>query len=236
MVAKSFQNLEVVGEPFTSAGKQYVNVRTKTGALKQVRYYTTHEYNKMYPNDQVKDKYWKPQKELLGFTDSFITIFKGELSSEAQQYFEESPARYNKFWGWYLVSSEPIPDDLPEGIEPMRLDWDLVGKEDGSLKTDAEVSAAVEPILYEDDPSEYQGEIGDKLSLIVIVEKAIPLDGYYGPSTMHIMRDYDGNCYVWTTAAKSWEPNTEHEITGTIKDLRKYKGVKQTVLTRCRER
>jgi hypothetical protein len=118
----------------------------------------------------------------------------------------------------------------------VRLDWELVGGDDGNLKTEREVTAAVEGLLYEPDVSEYQGEVGEKIEVFVTVEKAIALDGYYGPSTMHIMRDDDGNCYVWTTTAKSWEAGSEHLIAGTIKELKQYKGTKQTVLTRCRER
>ena len=145
-------------------------------------------------------------------------------------------ARYSRLWGWYFISTEPIPDDIPADVEPLRLDWELVGNSDGTLKSEREVTEAVESLVYEEDLSEYQGEVGDKIEVFVTVEKAIALDGYYGPSTMHIMRDDDGNCYVWTTSAKSWEAGSEHLIAGTIKELKQYKGTKQTVLTRCRER
>lgn len=239
MVAKSYQALEVVGDVYTSKGRQYVQVRTKTGVLKQVRWYTDKEYAKMYP-DEVKatsqdgNPYFKTQKEILGFDKGYITIFKGN-TFEDKEYFKLSSARYTRFWGWYFVSTEELPEDIPDDVEPIQLPWELVGNEDGTLKSEAEVTAAVESLVYEPDESEYQGEVGDKIEAIVTVEKAIPLDGYYGPSTMHIFRDYDGNCYVWTTAARSWEAGTEHHIAGTIKELKQYKGTKQTVLTRCRE-
>ena len=239
MVAKSYQALEVVGDVYTSKGRQYVQVRTKSGVLKQVRWYTDKEYAKMYP-DEVKstskegDPYFKTQKEVLGFEKGYITIFKGN-TFEDKEYFKLSSARYARFWGWYFISTEELPEDIPDDVEPIRLPWELVGNEDGTLKPEAEVTAAVESLIYEPDESEYQGEVGDKIEVIVTVEKAIPLDGYYGPSTMHIFRDYDGNCYVWTTAARSWEAGTEHHIAGTIKELKQYKGTKQTVLTRCRE-
>ncbi len=238
MVAKSYQNLEVVGDVFTTNGRQYVQVRTKTGALKNVRWYTEKEYAKMYP-DEVKSAneasvVIKTQKEVLGFDNGYITIFKGN-TYEDKEYFKLNSARYNRLWGWYFISTEPIPDDIPDDVEAVRLDWELVGNENGTLKNEREVVEAVENLIYEEDPSEYQGEVGDKIEVFVTVEKAITLDGYYGPSTMHIFRDYDGNCYVWTTAARSWEAGTEHHIAGTIKELKQYKGTKQTVLTRCRE-
>lgn len=234
MVAKSYQNLEVVGDVYTSKGRQYVQVRTKNGALKPVRWYTEKEYAKMYPDDvKPNTTQLKTQKEILGFAKGYITIFKGN-TYEDKDYFKYNSARYARPWGWYFISTEELPDDIPDDVEPVRLPWELVGNEDGTLKPENVVAAAVETLIYDEDESEWQGEIGDKLELIVTIENAILLDGYYGPSTMHIMRDYDGNCYVWTTAAKSWSVGTEHHIIGTVKELKQYKGTKQTVLTRCR--
>ena len=238
MVAKSYQTLATVGEVYTSKGRQYIQVRTKNGTLKQVRWYTDKEYAKMYPDEvssvsKAGDPYFKTQKEVLGFDKGYITIFKGN-TFEDKEYFKSNSARYTRLWGWYFVSTEDLPDDIPDDVEPVRLDWSLVGNEDGTLKPENAVTAAVESLIYDSDESEYQGEVGDKITAIVTVEKAIMLDGYYGPSTMHIMRDYDGNCYVWTTAARSWEVGSEHNIAGTIKELKQYRGTKQTVLTRCR--
>ena len=68
----------------------------KTQKEREVRYYTEKEYIKLYgslpegeeakntagaynsaPKDRAKDPYWKPQKDVLGFTNGYITIFKG---------------------------------------------------------------------------------------------------------------------------------------------------------------
>ena len=236
LVAKSYQALEQVGEPFITNGKKYINVLTKKGALKSVRVYSEKEYQKMYPNEIIKteEQRIRTQKEVLGFDKGYITILKGELDDDSNDYFKLSAARYTRMWGWYFTSHDEIPNDLPEGFEPIQLKWDLVGNEDGTLKPEFEVTAVIDTLIYDADPSVYQGKIGERIEIIITIEKAISLDGYYGPSTMHIMRDYDGNCYVWTTAAKSWEPETEHHIVGTVKEHKVYRGVKQTVLTRCR--
>lgn len=239
MVAKTYQNLPTVGDIYTQNGRKYIQVRTTNGTLKKVRWYNEKEYARMYP-DEIKtaskenDPYFKTQKEVLGFSKGYITIFRGN-TFEDKEYFKLSSARYTRLWGWYFVSDEPLPDDIPEDVFPIRLPWELVGKEDGNLRPEPEIAAALETLLYEEDNSEYQGEIGDRLDVIVSVERAIKLDGAYGPSNMYIMRDYDGNCYVWTTAARSWEEGSEHHIAGTVKDHRTYKRVKQTILTRCRE-
>jgi hypothetical protein len=239
VVAKSYQKLEQVGEPFLSNGRYYVQIKTLKGVLKIVRWYSTKEYAKMYPNEPVPKEEEvnriKTQKEVLGFSKGYITIFKGN-TYEDKEYFKMNHARYSCLWGWYFISTDEIPEDLPADVEPIRLNWELVGNEDETLKSEKEVSEVVDSLIYEPDISEYQGNIGDRISVILTVEKAIALDGYYGPSTMHVMRDYDGNCYVWTTSARSWEEGTEHSITGTVKDHKFYKGIKQTVLTRCLER
>ena len=237
-VAKSYQELEIVGDVFVSSGRQYVNVKLKSGKLKTVRWYSDAEYRKMYPEavavDRSADPYYKPQKEVLGFTKGYITIFKGDTYAEID-WFRASIARYARWWGWYIISPEEVPADLPAGIEPIQLPWELVGQEDGNLKSEHLVKEAVESIIYDESESEYVGSIGERLDLYLTVERTIELDGAYGRSTMHIMRDDCGNLFVWTTASKSWSAGTEHHIKGTVKDHRKYKNECQTVLTRCLE-
>lgn len=237
-VAKSYQELEIVGDVFVSSGRQYVNVKLKSGKLKTVRWYSDAEYRKMYPEAVAvahsTDPFSKSQKEVLGFTKGYITIFKGDTYAEVD-WFRASIARYTRWWGWYIISTEEVPADLPEGITPIQLPWELVGQEDGNLKPEHLVKEAVESIIYEESESEFQGAIGERLDLYLTVERTIELDGSYGRSTMHIMRDDCGNLFVWTTASKSWSAGTEHHIKGTVKDHRKYKNECQTVLTRCLE-
>jgi len=236
VVAKSFQSLEILDEPHAVGGKPalYVTVRTKTGGTRVVRWYSDKEYAKMYPGEApAATQPLRPLKEVLGFEKGYITIFKGN-TYEDRDYFKLNAARYHKLWGWYFISTDELPTDIPEDVTPIRLNWEDISTDDNTLKNDAAITAAVESLIYEPDNSEYQGEVGDKLELVVVVEKAVDLDGYFGRSRMHIFRDYDGNCYVWTTSARNWEPQTEHHIIGTVKDHKLYKGTKQTVLTRCR--
>ena len=237
-VAKSYQELEIVGDVFVSSGRQYVNVKLKSSKLKTVRWYSDAEYRKMYPEAvaiaRSADPFSKSQKEVLGFTKGYITIFKGDTYAEVD-WFRASIARYTRWWGWYIISTEEVPADLPEGITPIQLPWELVGQEDGNLKPEHLVKEAVESIIYDESESEYVGSIGERLELFLTVERTIELDGSYGRSTMHIMRDDCSNLFVWTTASKSWSAGTEHHIKGTVKDHRKYKNECQTVLTRCLE-
>ena len=235
-VAKSYQELEIVGDVFVSSGRQYVNVKLRSGKLKTVRWYSDYEYAKMYPTaEKVSEiKHTKTQKEVLGFTEGYITIFKGETYPH-KEWFREHGCHYGKSWGWAFKSTDELPSDLPEGVEPVRLDWDLVGNEDGWLKPDHVVKEAVENLIYDGGDSEWIGEVGERLDLYLTVERTVSLEGNYGHSTMHLMRDEYGNLYVWTTASKCWPAGSEKHIRGTVKDHRKYRNECQTVLTRCQE-
>ena len=236
-VAKSFQALEIVTEPYAVNGRMYVKVKNATtGALRQVRWYTDYEYQKMYPNEKkpADDPYYKSQKDLLGFKEGFITIFKGN-TYDHKEWFKENGATYRKLWGWGIASTDEVPAELPAGVEAIRLEWSAIGTDEGTLKPDHLVKEHIESLMYEEGNSDFQGSVGDRLQLRVKVIKALSLDGYYGPSTMHIMQDENENVYVWTTASKSWAENSEHFIRGTVKEHKTYRNVKQTVLTRCSE-
>lgn len=238
MVAKSFQNMEQIDMPFEDGGKMYIYVKNaKTGQARRVRWYSDDEYRKLYPEDKefaAKSKYHRTQKSVLGFDKGYITLCVGSTYDD-NEYMKSHGGRFTSLWGWYFMSTTEIPEDIPEHITLIQLPWDLVGTDKEVLKPDEAVEKAVESVIYDPGVSEYQGEIGDKLEVYVIVEAAIPMEGYYGRSTMFIMHDDCGNIYVWNTSTKAWEVDSEHHIMGTVKDHKTYKNVKQTILTRCKE-
>ena len=237
-VAKSYQKLATFGEPFEENKKMYIVVVTERGAHKKVRWYTDAEYAKMYPQDGVTadplGKKIRPTKDVLGFSKGYITIFKGD-TYPLLEWFQRSPCRFHNFWGWYLISEE---EDLqwPAGITPVKLKWeDVAIVDEDCLKSEALVRQAVDALIYEPSPSEFQGEVGDRIDRTLTVVKVTPLeDGYYGPSTFFLFRDEYENEYCWTTGSKSLDLGATYEVRGTIKQLSVYKGKKQTILTRCK--
>ena len=234
MVAKSYQNLEILSEPFTSSGRQYVTVRTKAGTTKNVRWYTEREYLKMYP-DEASTTSVSTQKEALGFTKGYVTIFKGNTYEE-MDYFKTNSARYNRVYGWYFISDDPIPDDLPEDVIPITLPWELVGNPDGTCKPEEEMRKAVETLIYAvDDPGEFVGSVGDSLELVLTVTSVYDMDGYYGTQRMHIFSDENSNTFVWTTSAKSWDVDTVHHVRAKVKAHKTYKGRNQTIINYVKE-
>lgn len=237
MVAKSFQALEQVGEPYSVSGKMYVDVKNaKTGKLRRVRWYTDLEYARLYGKEEKSEAAPKfsNQKQALGFENGYVTIFKGDTYANLE-WFRHSIARYCKWWGWYIVSTDAIPFDLPAGLEPVELKWEMVGEEDGWLKNDDEIKIAVEQIIYEKSPSEFQGSIGERIERDVIISKVITGDSYYGSYAIYSMTDADENVYIWKTKPRDWQTGEEKRVRGTVKEHKTYKNVNQTILTRCME-
>lgn len=235
MVAKSYQSFEIVSDVYVVDGRKYVKVRNGKGSIQQVRWYSEKEYARMYGGkvtDHSKDPYFKTQKVVLGFKEGYITIFKGDTFSVKED-LKAAGARYTKFWGWGIPGGEEVPEI--EGITPVRLDWDMVGKEDETLKSDTEVQTAVDALVCEPSNSEFQGEVGDRIrGILMKVVRSFQIDSYYGQSTVHDFEDEDGNVYTWITASKNLPEGGVYWVDGTIKDHKVYKNVKKTVLTRCK--
>ena len=242
-VAKSYQNFEKLTEPYVVNNKTYIKLRDNKGKEKQVRWYSDSEYYKMYPEERKvqqfngKDSKVFTPKEVLGFQNGYITIFRGD-TYKFLDWFKASNARYTNRWGWYVVSTEEVPEDLPVELTSLRLDWSLIGFEGGNLKPEEEIKQAVEELLYANvkSNSKHMGSVGERIEVTVVVSATHSLENQYGTSTIHTMVDDNENEYIWITASKNWQKGTVKTIRGTVKEHKVYKGVKQTVLTRCSER
>lgn len=235
LVAKSYQDLEQICEPYTVNGRMYVKVRTKSGTEKQVRAYSEKEFVKLYPTIVAGEQSFtatKSLKEVLGFTKGYITVFAGETYA-ALEWFRWSNARFHKLFGWYFISTEELPQDVPSCVEPKQLLWTKVAKDDNTLLPDAAVLAAVNELIYPPSTSQFVGEVGERIERVLTVKRAIPLEGNYSPSTMHIMIDEEGNEFVWVTSARTLEQGMIYNVRGTIKAHKVYQNTKQSYLTRC---
>lgn len=126
-------------------------------------------------------------------------------------------AKQDEF-GWYAY--KPV-DEIKEFIDAKKAEY-----EEAHRDPNAHVS-------------EYLGNIGDK---IVVEGKLVSRYSfetnftYYGETTyIYRFEDINGNVVVWKSG-KYLDMNDGDECTivGTVKELKEYKGIKETVLTRCK--
>lgn len=238
LVAKSYQDLPQIGEAFISNNKTYIQVQTKKGNIKTVRVYTDKEYQKAYPNKEAAaagSVVASTQKEALGFSKGYITIFKGDTYPHLEWFQKKKECRYTRYWGWYVVSTEEVPEDLPEGIAAVRLLWERVGLASGALKPETAVKQAVEELIYDAGSSEWVGKVGERLDLTLTVIANHTVENAYGTGHSHYFEDANGNLYGWFTNAKDWAVGETKTIRGTVKELSFYRNQKITWLTRCQE-
>ena len=280
-VAKTYEGMEIVKEPFEENGKMYVIVRGKCprcggsghysynqmdgttcyGCMgsgikrQQVRWYTDAQRATMDRAAEKRAAAAKVKKEArrikyaprnsLGFGDAgYITLYKGD-NKVISNFFKNftideeghKAAWYNNYFHWYTPSKLAVPEELPEGIEPIRLSWDEVRDEEDeenlTMRPDEEVIAYVKSLIEEPSTSRYQGEIGDWITRNLTIERNIVLDGRYGVSHMLVMSDGE-NIYFWT-GKKNYEEGTELSLKMKVKDHKEYNGVEQTIVYYCKE-
>lgn len=129
--APSFTNFEKVSEPYEKNKKMYIDVKhPNTGNVRSVRLYDEREYHKAYGGTvgSASAETTKPQsrvgtvdlKKARGFSNGPITLIK----TKDEDFLKRSNARYACDISWYFVSTEPIPQDLPEDASLSELTWE----------------------------------------------------------------------------------------------------------------
>ena len=125
--APSFKDFERVCEPYTKAGRLYVDVKhPNTGNVRSVRLYTEQEFAKAYKqacatSDSASAKRLGAVdlKKARGFSAGPITLIK----TKDEEFLSKSNARYACDIGWYFVSTEEIPT-LPSDAQTKLMTWE----------------------------------------------------------------------------------------------------------------
>jgi hypothetical protein len=234
-VAKSFKDFEQLCEPFEKNKRMYVIVKNpKTQNERTVRWYTDFEYAKMYPEEKVS-KPVKSLKTVLGFNKGYITIFSN--AAEDDEWFCRSIARWHAAWGWYIISTEEVPADLPSYATPHKLYWKDVSTDGMVLRDRDELEKLIFSILYSDSPSSFVGKEGDRINLSITVTSVKPIETSYGEKGIYYMEDADGNVFKWITSIRdNFTVGNKLPIRGTVKAHGIENGLKVTTLARCMER
>jgi hypothetical protein len=95
------------------------------------------------------------------------------------------------------------------------------------------INSIINNLLYPPTEANFVGKVGERLELELLVNKISSIEGAYGLSNIHLMEDKDKNVFVWTTTAKKLIEGNLYKMRGSIKEHRNYKGVNQTILSRC---
>lgn len=84
--------------------------------------------------------------------------------------------------------------------------------------------------------SDFFGEVKKRYELKLEVKKNITLPDYgYGPSSLLIMENKSGNVFCWKSSRLLDTKQGENlSLKGTVKEHKEFRGIKQTVLTRCK--
>jgi len=132
--------------------------------------------------------------------------------------------------GWYFSKNL-------EGYECQRLEEKDVLTD--SIFIEWKGKSDVEPLLIEnikraeESPSEWIGEVGERRELSLHIDRKIEGVGYAGKTSyLYLMSDADKNIYKWSSSC-FYREGEDVTFKATVKDHTEYKGIKQTVLTRC---
>ena len=238
MVAKTYQSLEIQGEPFEENKRLYVNVLTTKGP-KKVRWYTDAEYRRMYPDVPVKkDLMDFNARHAFGFGEKgYITIYKGDKNL-VERWAENDRTNIwrNLTFGYYTPSKFPTPKVL-NGIEPIQLKWEQVQDYEDRMKPHEEVAKLVDNLIRIRplaSNSTYQGKENDWIEEEVTIKENIVREDHFGEKHTHFMRDAKGNTYVWETGAKNLEVGMVVNLRMKVKAHKEINGEKCTIVWYCK--
>lgn len=106
---------------------------------------------------------------------------------------------------------------------------------DREMEKRAQKALAEAKRIRESEVSQFQGEVGQKITFTVKEFKCVSAyEGMYGEmSYLFKFVDNDGNVYMWS-ASKDLKDEEIESVTGTVKKHETYKDLKQTWVTRCK--
>lgn len=185
--------------------------------------------------DEYNQEFFKDQ----GFDTNGRTYVVLGNTYAIKEELKEKGAKWSNQFGWHL------PVNLPE-YETVEILVDDVYNKDafgiyrwnqwkGQDETySAKIQAAKDKLYAKDSTSEYQFEAGQKVEIELNVIKINWFDSIYGTHYIYNMQDANGNVFIWKTACNEIREGAKVTIKATVKEHKEYRGVKQTILTRCK--
>lgn len=172
----------------------------------------------------AKQGEWKQEQ---GFVDDRIHVSTVKDTYSIKSQAKAAGGKY-RWFGW--IFSEPH-----EEFDTIELTADECLKENGwgNLDWRDDMIAIIEA-KHPPKVSDHVGQVGDKVELDVTYIRTGNYSTKFGTTYVHTFEDGDGNEFVWKTSSFGDFPAGKNHIKATIKDHDEYKGVKQTILTRCK--
>ena len=235
-VAKTYEKMALVGEPFQENGKMYVNVQAPKG-IKKVRWYSDAEYRRMYPNAVTEHDIMDfDAHHAFGFDKTgFITIYKGQKVEDWAEN-DRTNIWFNLTFG-YFTPGNLVHQELIDGITPIKLTWEEVAAEGNKMKPHEEVQKYVNSLFTStgNSQSQYQGAENEWLQKTVTVREKKTKDSRYGDKHTYTLVDAENNIYVWETGAKNYALDATVSLKMKVKEHKEINGEKVTVVWYCKE-
>lgn len=166
---------------------------------------------------------------------------KDELKALGAQYYGALGWHINKGVDGYKMAIINIHDVADATLYGYTLD-------------NTKVKEAIEAQTEKEPASEYIGNVGEKITIEVVLTNITSWETKFGTQYLYSFKDASGNVLVWKTSTgwfkadddgnvtsiflnsgdKEIKFNEEFTLTATIKEHSEYKEVKQTVLTRVK--
>lgn len=233
-VAKTYEKMALVGEPFQENGRMYVYVDAPKGQ-KKVRWYSDAEYRRMYPNAAVENDIMNfNARHAFGFgSEGYITLYKG---SNVEEWAENDRRNiyYNLTFGYYTPGRLELPS-LIDGIQPIQLKWEEVAAEGNKMRPHEEVQKLVASLINDTSVSNYQGQVNEWIQKEVKVREKKTKDSRYGDKHTYTLEDSENNMYIWETGAKNYSITQTISLKMKVKEHKEINGAKVTVVWYCKE-
>ena len=232
-VAKTYERMEVQGEPFCENKRMYVYVLAPKGP-KKVRWYSEAEYRRMYPEVKAEHSADFNAYVAFGFAPTgYITVYKGRNVEDWAEN-DRTNIWYNLTFGYYTPGRLTLPV-LINGIEPIKVTWEQICIDEVRMKPHEEVQKYIATLLGNASTSIFQGEINEWLQKEVTVTEKTSKESHFGTKHTYRLSDAEGNTYVWETGTKDYACDTTVSLKMKVKEHKEIKGEKVTVVWYCKE-
>ena len=190
-------------------------------------------------------------KKWNGFDENGIGYVFLENSYENKDTFKDMGAKWNMPIKAWVIDHDVVGYELfPITIDDIYCKGDYgkyekyFNNKDGCERISHELNLYKENKVREEVKNKgigFVGTVGEKIMTDLILDKYLIFHNnysYYNDcSYKYIFHDIDGNVFVWSTGKELddciEEGNCIITIKGKVKEHREYKGIPQTILTRC---